>query len=278
MSAADIRAEAEEFAGTLAVALKGALSRISALENAGPGGGGGFDFRIGDAIRTFDPTPLVTGNNGLWVLLDGRSLAYQPWLEDIVVAAFLNVVVPDNLTSVYLPMTSGTAPAPQVATESSRNSTQRGGWNIFTSAATNWVSGNLFANNSGGATGNQYATLDLGAGNSSPIFKVMLTVDTDVNQTPKDYKVQGSADGTTWDDLVTRVGETWTASETKEYAIAQEYMQSYYRYFRLLVTRITYPSNTQLTIRELKLFRRPSFSLIDTLDDFGQRLLLKVAS
>jgi len=60
---------------------------------------------------------------------------------------------------------------------------------------------------------------------------------------PKDFKFQGSNNNSTWDDLDTQTGLTWTSSETKTFNITNS---TAYRYYRVFCTATDQPSYIEL--------------------------------
>ena len=61
---------------------------------------------------------------------------------------------------------------------------------------------------------------------------------------PKDWKLSGSIDGTTWVDLDTKTGETFSArTMTKTYNFKNDIL---YRYYRMSITAVSSGSLFQL--------------------------------
>lgn len=79
---------------------------------------------------------------------------------------------------------------------------------------------------------------------------------------PKNFKLQGSNNDSTWNDLNSQTGITFTASEVKTFTIATP---GSYLYYRLYVTAITEASN-YATVAEMELF---DASLLTVSDLFG---------
>lgn len=61
-----------------------------------------------------------------------------------------------------------------------------------------------------------------------------VTADTYVGA-PKDFKLQGSNNGSSWTDLDTRTGITWSGTERKQYAVGSP---AAYTYYRLYITAV----------------------------------------
>lgn len=72
----------------------------------------------------------------------------------------------------------------------------------------------------------------------------------DSDALPTDWKFQGSIDGDNWVDLDTVSGETWTAQETKEYAIANTVAYVFYRLYVTGSSGGVYVQITELELRE----------------------------
>jgi hypothetical protein len=129
-------------------------------------------------------------------------------------------------------MTNDTTPSPYVAAESSAFSSGFLGANafdgLFQTAFSYWVS-------SSGAP--QWVSIDLGSGNTHQCgwYSIRVNRVPEPNRAPKDFKLQGSNNNSTWTDLDTRTGESsWLAGEIRDYTLAST--SAAYRYYRLNIS------------------------------------------
>jgi hypothetical protein len=77
---------------------------------------------------------------------------------------------------------------------------------------------------------------DLGSGVSKTFRRVTLrAVDVDAGYSPKDFKIQGSNNGSSWTDLSTQTGVSWTTGEVKTFTFANS---TAYRYLRVDITAV----------------------------------------
>jgi len=118
-----------------------------------------------------------------------------------------------------------------------------------------------------GLSGNYYAPFNgLGAGKGWNIeFPIVLGVASPYkvnvgsyrvsafipNNSPKDWQLQGSNDGTNWTTLDTRSNISWSYEETKSFTLSSSV--SYY-YYRLYVTNMVEPVSTNLFISEISFY------------------------
>lgn len=101
----------------------------------------------------------------------------------------------------------------------------------------------------------QWIRYDFGSGNSKIIAQYALVATcygwgTDIN--PKTFKLQGSANGSSWTDLDSRSNiTTWSLCERKTYTIASP---ASYRYYRLYIS--AYNGGTYLAVGEFELYEQ----------------------
>lgn len=149
-----------------------------------------------------------------------------------------NTVYPRTLVSQVPKMTGYTVPS-GVASATSEANTNTRAWKAFdgdsTTGSGRWVSGST--NFPGTPQNLQY---DFGAGNEKIIQHVTIKAinDTDpslhLSRAPKNYKIQGSNDGSTYTDLHTVVGDTW--SKVGEVHTLNFNNTTAYRYYRIHIT------------------------------------------
>lgn len=150
-------------------------------------------------------------------------------------------------------MTSNSAPFGTVTTSSEASGFE--GWHLFDRSATRTAGSWITATST--LTGTvQY---DFGSGNAKVITYYQVralasspTLPGDANGSPKDWKLQGSNNGSSWTDLHTvATASAWTASEVRTYSVANT---TAYRYYRINVSAVQNTgSATYLTINEMQL-------------------------
>lgn len=95
----------------------------------------------------------------------------------------------------------------------------------------------------------QWIWYEFGQENKKTIVEYTLEiVNSDANSKPTDWKLQGSNDGSNWDDLDTVTGETWSGDGPKTYTVSNS---TDYAYYRLYITGTS--GGTYVKIREWEL-------------------------
>lgn len=153
-------------------------------------------------------------------------------------------------------MTSNTAPSPFVISASS----EFGGfpaWKAFEGGAgsgTYWL---------GTTAGMDWLQLDTGAGSSVVLGRYDVRVNTipEAARAPKNWTMQGSNNGSTWDTLDTQTNQTaWTSGQTRSFT--PSVMTTAYRYFRLSITANNGDA-TYTQVAELYLYVAPPVGQTD---------------
>ena len=103
---------------------------------------------------------------------------------------------------------------------------------------------------------------DLGIGVTKTARKFTLMARTaDPNGKPKDFKLQGSNNDSTWDDLYSKTNETWSDDGPKTYTFANS---TAYRYYRLYITNSS--GGTYVQVKELEIME---VTVPGTTSDYG---------
>jgi len=127
-------------------------------------------------------------------------------------------------------MTTNTAPSPLVAADSTHFSSLEG-WKAFDGSVT--YPNGRYLGQGGGA---DWVSIDRGSGNVGQVFAytVRLTDSNELTRAPKDWKLQGSNNGSSWTDLDTQTSQTgWYSTESRTFYVGNT---TDYRYFRLNIT------------------------------------------
>ncbi len=148
----------------------------------------------------------------------------------------------------YIPaMTSSTTPSPFTITSSSTLAAGYENWRAFdgTLSGYGWATVNNDI-----ADGNSWIQITLDKEIKISKYYIIARNDGYVEQTPKDFKLQGCNDGVNWDTIDTRAGEAnWKAGELRWYTVNSN---STYKYYRLYVTANNV--STYVTIDEMNIY------------------------
>lgn len=128
-------------------------------------------------------------------------------------------------------LTGNTAQTGFVASASSSYDSNYQAWEAFNHY---WASSNVGWISGSGST--QWLQLQIPAAKVPSRYVIHPSYDaSEISRAPKDFKLQGSTNGSTWTDLDTRTGITsWTANTAKEFTISG--VTAAYNYFRLYMT------------------------------------------
>jgi hypothetical protein len=99
----------------------------------------------------------------------------------------------------------------------------------------------------------QWIKVDCGVGNTKKIVAYAITPrndDPSYPYYPKDFKLEGSDDGVTWNVVDSRTGVTWSSITDRKFFICSS--PNDYRYYRLTVTSVT--SGSYVALGELELY------------------------
>jgi microcystin-dependent protein len=233
--------------------------------------GAGSLFDVLEAKRAYWPEQKHVDPTGTWLRIGGEDVS--DYMDDYVYLLNHAPQLFASSDSIYTPMTSATAPSPQVITQSSQVSTTYAAWRAFATANTySWRTNNYTAN-AAGSTGSEWVLLDLGSGNAKSALELSLNIDALINA-PRDFQLLGSNDGTNFEVLLDVTGEVWTvAQETKSYTLSN--VTSAFRYFELICTRIQGTTATYFSMRNVSLLA-PDVRVIDTTDAAGAVTYVKI--
>jgi len=179
-------------------------------------------------------------------------------------------VVGTGKTGTYITPDGGSVPA--MTSDSfggrvaSASNEYRGAYLAFDNVITGMSNG--WSGSKGGGS-SWWLQLDTGVGVSNIVTGYSISYDdTDWgNAAPKDWTLQGSNNGSSWDILDTVTGQTgWTNPGTRSYV--PDVMTTAYRYFRINITDNN-GNGGYVTITELRLFRAGGTSIIPvTINDY----------
>lgn len=213
------------------------LDQILSSLSSAPGSGGGSDGSAGLPIgwmQAFHPSAIPDG----WLPMDGRFVpttaypALYAMLGDAFSFRVEEAEARSSATSIVPVMTSNTAPS-GVASASAVDSDYFAAWKAFDGSGVGWL---MPYNVSSGWL--EYVLPD-----GQTRHLVSYTIKPRVNDAeisaPRDWSIQGSNDGTTWDVLDTRAGESrWGSNQTNgiSYELDTSQMMKSYSHFRLVIT------------------------------------------
>lgn len=163
----------------------------------------------------------------------------------------VQVTVQESVASVVddvPPMTSASQAGITIS-ESQVNSAGWEGWRMFDD----------LGGNTGWATANKptvsvphFVSVDFGVSKVVGGFTLLARDTVATNHNPKDFKLQGSTNNSTWVDVYTKTTESFARSEKKTYSFQNS---TAYRYYRLLVTQVQDPTTaTFVSIAEMELY------------------------
>lgn len=172
----------------------------------------------------------ITDNNGSTYLSMSQISIYD----------YQNVPV---YTGIMPTMTANDAPASYVVGANYAFYGAGAAWKIF-----NGVGGESGWPSSGTQSG--IITMDLGAGNEKVVKRYWLCPEiSNLGRYPKDYTFEGSNNGTDWDTLDTKTGETCATNAGEYYLVTNT---TSYRYYRLNVTANT--NGSYLSLSEIQIY------------------------
>jgi len=223
-------------------------------------------YLLGQLVDALWPeVPEVTDGNNVLARINGQTLSFDSYPG----AAELNIDGTDH--HIGLPMTSPTAPAPNVASASSTvaGSSPHNAFNMIgtTSAGANlslnWQSASgRFVSSSGVSNDPNGEWLQRFFGTAYVAKSYIIRRRTDLtttprNQFPRTWFIEGSNDASSWDTLHTvtngPVPGTVAASRYQAFSFSMQDNNTAYSYYRLRITRIQ-GGDTACGIGELEFF------------------------
>lgn len=181
------------------------------------------------------------------------------------------VVYSDSFNDVTPVMKSNTAPSPYVVTASSSYNNSYLPWKAFNGTNTNSIDSWMTAN--GTITG--WLMIDLAIATDVNCFKITSRNYFDSNKTsPKNFTLEGSHDGTSFETIKTFNEPVWISNQTKEYNLDKDVS---FRYYRISVSsnngaNYTAIGNIKFIFKNITERFKPidkfdSFQIINTNDD-----------
>ncbi|GAK42067.1 hypothetical protein TCA2_4559 [Paenibacillus sp. TCA20] len=228
-------------------------------------------------ISTDDQWKAGTMNNVL--AADGVLTGAGSWIGEIEIPDAVSlskigietkVLQAEDYTPLIQGMTSGTAPAPQVATASSGS-----GYAMFSD------SGSAAWRSSGGVIRNSWVMIDLGSAKNVTQYTMSTgvensTTNTYSNSMPGSWRLEGSNDGTSWTTIDTRTAtaadwggwRNWSTRITKTFQFANANNYRYYRFY-FVQTCDTSSSTYTFIVGRTQLYEQGSAQPIYVNDDFS---------
>lgn len=164
-------------------------------------------------------------------------------------------------------MTSNTTPSPYVASQSSTYSADYSAWKAFNRSYSketdSWDS-------STSAGANSWLRIDTNTKKNIVKFNIIAKMYTGTSNgslsAPKNFKLQGSDNGTTWNDLLSVTNQTsWGVSEKRQFSLLSNTKS--YRYHQILVLANNATSYTSIGGLELyeteEIFQVPNIPLVN---------------
>ena len=192
-----------------------------------------------------------------------------------------DLILPTGGKIAHRPMTSNTAPAPQVASASSIFSASFPEWRAFSGTpgtTTNndcWASeANAFVNN----IGNEWIQIDLGQEINIVRHRMRNRgFHPTVIDQPRDWALLGSNDGTSWNTVDTRTDIPWM-NQNWSLFFDERITPASFRYWRINITRI-HPGGTGnrfVAIGEIELFTNDFYDIPNIPNAHGFRHYMRI--
>lgn len=195
------------------------------------------DIEVGE-IESVVLNSTVSGNGVVKVLVSGDSGVNWKGAESNF--GFVNIVPT---------MTGVNVPSPYNVTESSYLVTSTRGWRLFDGDdSTRWVTAQKT---------NQYVSIDLGS--PKQVDKVEIVCDIP-DGGPKDWRIEGSNNGSSWTSLLEVSNTSWVDNPRQEFTLTSTGQYRYYRFYIL-----THTGGDYIQINTLKLLslEQTGINLVD---------------
>jgi hypothetical protein len=164
-----------------------------------------------------------------------------------------------------LDMTSNSLPTPYVASASHAQTGANGAYGAFDATTDDgWKT-------TSEAITDEWLMLDLGASNACAVNRAILKTSPYADWKPHNYKIDGSNDGTNWDNLLTVASPSWTAN--KEDKTIEN--TTSYRYYR--ISDMDNPDASILGLVQVEFYSTTSYAANDLVSNDGSIYMCSTA-
>jgi hypothetical protein len=229
-------------------------------------------YTVGELRYTRWTEQVVVNQTGLWLAINGVDAtpyadAYLYLLENYP-SAFSDVDVYANPSA----MTANDAPSPYITSTSNQYSNTYAAWKAFDKDDSSYwrTAAGVYSN----SVGNEWIQIQI----PEPVKLIKINIRSggaSLSYIPDNFTLQGSNDGTTFNDILVVTSAGMTSMNTW-YSFNIPSMDTAYSYFRLVVTKVRGAVTTYCIISEIQLLKE-HLILKDLKDVIGNTAYIKVA-